>query len=228
MSDNAASFAKALEERGLFLARGDRRGHVAVTIDGDVFAISRLVDLKTKDVTARLGKPDALPSVNETLKRLGGQMHERLKAHIHDAKRIASHMMKPLNARKIEMKDQHQAERKRLEIGIEKRDLSEQQMRASRMRRGIMGAWDVITGRYAKIRARNDAEAYRGMLRDRAQRDDLVRDQLAERLSLQSKIQHERMRHAAQVLGLYKQAAEFRRMQEGRIQGIDRGNQLGR
>ena len=32
--------AKALEERGLFLARGDRRGHVAVTID-DALQVAR-------------------------------------------------------------------------------------------------------------------------------------------------------------------------------------------
>lgn len=31
LSDNAASFAMALEDRGLFLARGDRGGHVVVT-----------------------------------------------------------------------------------------------------------------------------------------------------------------------------------------------------
>jgi hypothetical protein len=50
-------FASALEERGLFLARGDRRGFVAINIDGDVFAISRLIGGKAKDVAARLGDP---------------------------------------------------------------------------------------------------------------------------------------------------------------------------
>ena len=48
-SDGAAAFASALEERGLFLARGDRRGFVAVTIDGDVFALARMIDAKSKD-----------------------------------------------------------------------------------------------------------------------------------------------------------------------------------
>jgi hypothetical protein len=41
-SDGKEAFAKAMEERGLYLAKGDRRGHVAVTYEGEVFAISRL------------------------------------------------------------------------------------------------------------------------------------------------------------------------------------------
>lgn len=227
MSDNAASFSKALEERGLFLARGDRRGHVAVTIDGDVFAVSRLVGLKTKEVSARLGKPDGLLSVGETMERLGGQMRDRLKSHIAEAKRIASNVMKPLVVRKAEMKDQHLAERKLLDKGLAQRATSEQRERASRMRRGIVGAWDILTGRYSKMRARNEAEAFQGILRDRAQRDALVKSQLAERSSLQKTIQQERTRHATQVLGLYRQAAQFRLMQEGRTQTRDRGNDLG-
>lgn len=227
MSDNAASFAKAMEERGLFLARGDRRGHVAVTIEGDVFAVSRLVELKTKDVTARLGKPDALPSVADRLAGLGGEMRTRLKSHISEAKRIASNAMKPLVARKNEMKELHLAERTRLDAGLMKRADSEQRERSARMRRGIKGAWDVLTGRYFKVRARNEAEAFQGVVRDRAQRDALVRDQLAERAALQSSIQKERTRHATQVLGLYRQSAQFRQMREGRAQAKERGIDLG-
>lgn len=62
MSDNATSFGRALEERGLFLARGDRRGHVALTIDGEVFVISKLIDRKTKEVVARLIETIFAPS----------------------------------------------------------------------------------------------------------------------------------------------------------------------
>jgi hypothetical protein len=34
-SDSAAAFAKALGERGMYLAKGDRRAHVAVTFEGE-------------------------------------------------------------------------------------------------------------------------------------------------------------------------------------------------
>src|SRR3546814_4843835 len=66
MSDTGPAFAKALEERGLFLAQGDRRGHVAVSIEGEAFAIARMIDKKSKEVTARLGDPKTLRSVTDT------------------------------------------------------------------------------------------------------------------------------------------------------------------
>ena len=65
-SDNGQAFAKALEERGLFIAGGDRRGHVAVTIEGEAFAIARMIDKKSRDVAARLGDPKDLRSVADT------------------------------------------------------------------------------------------------------------------------------------------------------------------
>lgn len=48
VSDNREAFAKALEERGLYLTKGDRRGHVVVTYDGEVFALTRMTDRKAK------------------------------------------------------------------------------------------------------------------------------------------------------------------------------------
>src|SRR3546814_16273116 len=41
MSDNGPAFAKALEERGMFLAKGDRRGPVAVSIESEAFDMGR-------------------------------------------------------------------------------------------------------------------------------------------------------------------------------------------
>lgn len=54
-SDSNSSFAAALREHGLVLARGDKRGHVAVDYQGEVYPVSRWTDQKAKDVRARLG-----------------------------------------------------------------------------------------------------------------------------------------------------------------------------
>jgi hypothetical protein len=228
MSDNGASFARALEERGLFLAKGDRRGHVAVTIDGDVFAVSRVIDKKTKEVTNRLGDPSSLPSVAETMTRLGGEMVARMRSHIAEAKRIASNAMKPLVARRDEMKAQHQAERQKLRDGISERAKAEQRERAARVRKGVAGVWDVLSGRYFAIRKQNEAEFVASLSRDRAQSDALRRDQMRERTELQSMIGAARLRHATQVLSLYRSAAQFREMQAGRAQGRSTGMDLER
>jgi hypothetical protein len=228
VSDSAASFGKALEERGLFLAQGDRRGHVAVTINGDVFAISRLVDRKAREVTARLGDPAALRPVAEVRRKLAGEIGQRLKSHIAEAKRIASNALKPLHERREAMKRQHQDERRRLDAGQAKRRTDEQRQRAARIRGGVKGAWDLLTGRYWKTRKQNEMEVFFALQRDRAQRDTLIRDQLKERASLQSDLQQARTRHARQLLALYRDAARFRQVQETRAPRRDAGLEFGR
>lgn len=61
-SDNRDAFANALKAHGFILAKGDRRGHIAVDHNGEAFAISKYAGIKTKQVRDRLGKPDELPS----------------------------------------------------------------------------------------------------------------------------------------------------------------------
>jgi hypothetical protein len=212
MSDSGPSFAKALEERGLFLAQGDRRGHVAVSIEGEAFAITRMIDKKSKEVPARLGDPKALRSVADTVRHIGETVGPRLSRYISEAKRIAHNAIKPLNEQKLAMKEAHQAERKRLDQMQRERREGEQRERSARIRTGAKGVWDILTGRYFKVRKQNEVEAFFGFQRDRAQRHDLVSAQLKERAGLQLQIGVLRDRHARQLLGLYQDAAQYRRM----------------
>jgi len=212
VSDNAPAFAKALEERGLFLAQGDRRGHVAVSIEGEVFAIARMVGAKTKEVAARLGDPKQLRTVADTVRHIGEAVAPRLSRHISEAKRIAHNAMKPLNVRKQLMKDTHAQERKLLADKQRERHLLEQRARSARVRTGAKGVWDIMTGRHFKVRKQNEMEAFFGLQRDRAQRHDLISAQLKERQGLQREIVSLRERSARQVLGLYRDAAQYRRM----------------
>ncbi|MEJ7925634.1 hypothetical protein WG908_02555 [Sphingobium sp. AN641] len=64
----------------------------------------------------------------------------------------------------------------------------DQQQRGERMRHGLAGVLDRITGRYAKLRAENEREAWAALQRDREQRQRLVEAQLAERRQLQQRI----------------------------------------
>jgi hypothetical protein len=100
VSDNGPAFVKALEERGLFLAQGDRRGHVAVSIEGEVFAISRMIGRKSKEVAARLGDPKRFRSVADSVRHIGEAVAPRLLRYISEAKRITHIAMKPLNERR--------------------------------------------------------------------------------------------------------------------------------
>lgn len=64
-SDSRAAFAAALWAGGFCLARGDRRGFVAVDRDGKIWSLSRWCGVSPKDLAARLGDPEALPSPEE-------------------------------------------------------------------------------------------------------------------------------------------------------------------
>jgi hypothetical protein len=213
-ADNAKSFAAALEERGLFLARGCRRGFVAVTMNGDVYSLSRILPDKTSEIAARLGDPVHLPSVAETQQRIASEIMPRLSGYIAEAKRIARHTMEPLAAKREALKVQHQAERQAFDQKIQARWDNEQRIRASRLRKGFAGAWDVLTGRYFKVRKQNEMEMTFARERDNTQRHTLVQSQLAARQALQDMIKESRRKEAERILSLYRDAAKFRRMRE--------------
>lgn len=86
MSDDKKSLAHALEARGFFLAKGDSRGFVVLDHMGEVYALSRQLGLKTKDVRQRLGEPDSLPGVEETQKIIGQRMTPAIRRHVEESR----------------------------------------------------------------------------------------------------------------------------------------------
>jgi hypothetical protein len=217
-SDSATAFANALEERGLYLARGDRRGHVVLTLDGEPFALSRLIDGKTKDVNAKLGDPNQLRSVIESKALIGEKIAPRLSSYINEAKRMAINAMKPLVEQKQKLTETHQTARQEFDTKLKDRWDNEQRERSSRTRKGWAGVWDFMTGKYFKVRKQNELEVQFAKERDRTERHGMVTAQLKERQDLQVNIKTARRREAEQVLALYRDAAKFRRMREGREQ----------
>jgi hypothetical protein len=230
-SDGVSAFANALEERGLYLARGDRRGHVVLTLDGEPFALARLIDGKTKEVNAKLGYPNQLRSVNETKALISEKIAPRLSSYIAEAKRMAVNAMRPLIEQKQKLTEAHQSARKEFDSKIKERWDNEQRERSSRTRKGWAGVWDFMTGRYFKVRKQNELEVQFAKERDRIERHGLITTQLKERQDLQSNIKTARRREAEQVLALYRDAAKFRRMRESREQAParirDKGLDLG-
>lgn len=95
-SDGLKSFRAALEEHGYYLAKGDRRGFVAVDVNGEVFSVARMTGVKTKDVEARLGRPDILPSVDTVKADLRDRLTGKLCDRIDESRREQAEEMKPL------------------------------------------------------------------------------------------------------------------------------------
>lgn len=211
-SDTGTAFEQALKERGFMLARGDRRGFVAVDYRGEVYAVARQTGVKTKDVAARLGDPEAFPSVDEARAYIAARMSERLKSFIRQAELEAGQGRKALEFERSELAGRHRHERQALKEAQEKRWIAETNARAARLPRGVSGIWKRLTGGYSKIKERNEREAWSALLRDRAERDEMIASQLDERRALQERIREQRERQQADLLLLREDAARYQDM----------------
>ena len=60
------------------LARGDRRGFVALDYRCEVFAVSRWVSIRAKEVRNKLSNPDILPSVAGARQQIAQDMAAHL------------------------------------------------------------------------------------------------------------------------------------------------------
>lgn len=219
VSHNLPTFAKELEARGLFIAKGDRRGVVIVTYEGEVFAASRLIGNREKDVRAKLGDQNSLRSVEETKTYIAEGVAPKLKTYIAEARRIGANQLKPLHDARLSMRHAHRNERRKLEEGQKLRHEAETRDWAARLPTGVKAIWHRVTGEYAKIKAQNEREAYAALQRDRAQRHNLVSAQLGERQALQVEIREVRHRLTRQLLELHKDASRYRDMAPETPQG---------
>lgn len=211
-SDSGASFAQTLKERGFTLARGNRRGVVAVDYRGEVYAVARQAGVRTKDVLARFGDPETLPSVNQAKATIAARMTDRIKGFIRQAELEAGQGRMALEFRRSELVGRHREERRALTEAQEKRWTAENNARAAKLQRGFSGLWQRVTGKYSKIREQNEREAWKALLRDRAERDDMIAGQLDERHVLQDEIRDQRQRQQAELLLLREDVARFQDM----------------
>ncbi|XHB98201.1 relaxase [Nitratireductor sp. ac15] len=211
LSDGARAFASALQENGLFLAKGDRRGFVALDHNGEVYALSRLLNCKTKEVTARLGKPDNLPGVEQTRKAIGERMTAAIRRHVQESRAAFSARAEKLNAEKIALTQCHRLERAALKQNQRTEWDQENLIRAARLPRGLRGLWHRLTGRYQEVRAFNEGEAAATRERHADQRQSLFETQLEQRSKLQERIKGLRNEQAYQLRELRKDVGRFLR-----------------
>ncbi len=211
-SDSKAAFQHALTERGITLAKGDRRGHVAVTHEGEVLSVARYTGKKAKEVRAKLGEPDQLPSVEEAKAQIARDMGNAAMRHIREARDIHRKEMAPLNAKRDSLTRAHRAEREKLRAGQEARWTEETKARSERFRRGVRGLWDHVSGQYARIKRQNEREAFAALKRDQTQRQVLIDAQLHERRELQFHIRDARKRHVTLLTELRREREHYRQM----------------
>lgn len=208
-SDDLKSFAAAISEQGYRLAKGDRRGFVAVDLYGNVYSIQKWLGLKTKEVKLKLGSPEPLPSVEAATNALKKRVSDRLLQFLAQAEARQSEERAAPTAGKRSLTRGHRAQRETLTAEQADRWRSETLARQDKFNRGWRGVWDRLSGRYARLKAENELETKLCRERDATEREALFKRQMEERRSLQKDIDKMRARHVAERRRLHRQVADY-------------------
>lgn len=174
-SDTKQAFETALCERGHFLARGDRRGFVAVDWRGEVCSLSRYTGVKVKELKAQLGDPNALQSTDQAKLWIAERMGAKLKARAKEVEARAEKKNLASQFQREQMVQRHRAARNQIKRSQEQQFQKEQRTRQDRLPTGMRAVWGWVTGRNLKIRHANEAEIARSAARDRAERQNTIR-----------------------------------------------------
>lgn len=231
-SDSAGAFRHALEEHGYYLAKGDRRGVVALDLNGEVFSVSRWAGVKTKALNERMGDTGKLPSVAERRAELQKLMSSRLRAHVRGQREKQAEAFAPLAQELRTMITAQRRERSVLEQRLAARWAAEAKLRADRLHTGIRGVWELLTGKARAIRRQNESEAFAAYARDRKIREDISQAQMTDRRTLAARMVVLRARHrqerlalTAQVVTVLREARRMAREDSGRERGLDHGGE---
>lgn len=184
VSDTKEAFAHALEERGYVLARGDRRGFVALDVHGEVYAIPKWTGLKTKQVREKLGDPKGLRSVDEAKAQIAETIQPALSRWQEELEARKQKLKEAQEQQRRKLIERQRSERQRLKQKLEERETREAVLRQARFRKGLQGLWDRVRGEHSKIRLENEASAWAAHLRDQEQTDEMIFRQMEQRKAL--------------------------------------------
>ncbi|NRA88907.1 MAG: relaxase/mobilization nuclease domain-containing protein [Rhizobiales bacterium] len=211
-SDDKASFIQALKVQGYYLARGDRRGFVAVTYEGEVLSLTRMVGKKSKTIKERLGDPNLLLSVEKTKRLIAHEITPLIERYIRNHKNKFHASIKPLNDRRKVITKAHRNQRTSQKTSLEKRWRQEQMFRSNRFRKGLRGIWDRVTGNHSKLRMRNEKEVKTATKRDDLECHALIVEQMTERRQIQYDIKKHRLKYIKIGRILYKDIEHYRHL----------------
>lgn len=218
-SDSEASLKSALEEKGFFLAKGDRRA--ALAVGGNEYALSRAAGVKEKDIRARLPGADQLPSLDETRGAIASRMTEKLRSFLDEVDAGYRRLGPSIAFKKKQMVERQQEERTAEFRRIEERERREALQRTARLPKGFSGIWSRITGKLSRIKEQNEFEALGAWQRDRAEKDRIVARQLDERQRLQAAIRAMRETRARELAEINKEIAAYIAMKRRDVPSLD-------
>ena len=196
-SDSKSAFAAALLEQGFCLARGDRRGFVAVDSTGEIYSLSRWCGVKTKELRTRLGDGTDLLDVEEAIALLAQEPEQRNSEHGYDYNQDQTYQrqLKDHEVKVSELVSRQRQERQTLLDGQEVRHLAEIKAAQSRLPKGLKAAWARLSGNYQRQVQELAGEAKNHHARDQVETQALVDRHMAERRVLDQELEFLQAQH---------------------------------
>jgi len=176
-SDSRSAFAAALWAEGYCLARGDRRAFVAVDADGKIWSLSRWCGIKPKEMLAKLGDPDDLPSPEDALLLFEGLPTPERSTRTATAE-------PDFEVSRKRLVENQRRERDALIAAQDQRTAAEHWDRQARLPRGIKAVWSRLSGGYDRLVQELAREATACAARDRTERQALIERHLEARRDL--------------------------------------------
>ncbi len=204
-SDSKVAFSNALKEQSFMLAKGDRRGFVAVDQQGEVYSISRWVGVKAKEVRARLGKPDDLPSVEEAQALIQANICDEVLISAEKITKNHESQLQELEQRRDMLVSKQRQARDDLKQNQQACFIEETKTRAEKLPTGLKAAWSKLSGKYQKISDENETEIRLTKQRNRAEHQQLVQYQLKERQALQQEIRQIHFEHEIAIKTVWQE-----------------------
>ncbi|KKB76869.1 relaxase [Devosia limi DSM 17137] len=222
-SDSATALNQALQERGFFLARGDRRSHVVLDHRGEVWSLPRMLGLKTKDVRDRLGDGENLGTVEDAKKQIAEKMTPALRRHVEESRADFKERDSQLKNYRAEMVRLQRKVRDTLESQHAQEWQAETRARAERLPKGLRGLLARLTGTYKKIKSQNEAEAKATSERQAVERQKLIEQHLKQRAVLREREQELRQQQAERLSALRSDIGRYLTMGRSEPPRRDRG-----
>ncbi len=196
-SDSAKAFSNALEQQAMQLARGDKRGFVVVHHSGEALPLTRYLGLRQKAVTARLGQPEHVQTVDQARSLLTDRMTAEAEKKLDEQKRQHSKERRPMVDAVHQLRQEHRTEREALAGRQDDRQSAESLARAKRIRTGVMGLIDRAALKLGtgKLYRELSSEIKAGVKRDAVEFHSLKSDQLKQRQQLQKSIKLLKEKH---------------------------------
>lgn len=191
VSGDLPSFQNALKARGFYLAKGDRRGFVAIDRSGEVYSLSRWTGRKNKELEAKLGAPTSLPSAAEVKAKIEQQVRAKTETLFDDIKSGLNRRKSAFEQKRRNLITRQRQERAQLKRTQERRAIAEKRKRQSRLPTGVKALWFRLTGQYRSKKKIVEEEGKATQMRDQQEWQSLTRQHIKENQFLTDHLSNE-------------------------------------